>query len=87
VPAAADALAPLPTIPALGRQVVQNAEVLFVAVKPQYVAPVLSEARPYLTDRHVIVSIAAGITVDKVGGGGGRGRGGGMGEGGGKGGA
>lgn len=47
-------------------EVVQNAEVLFVAVKPQYVAPVLSEARPYLTDRHVIVSIAAGITVDKL---------------------
>ncbi|KAI8476528.1 MAG: pyrroline-5-carboxylate reductase [Monoraphidium minutum] len=47
-------------------EVVHNADVLFVAVKPQYVAPVLEEARPFLTDRHIIVSIAAGITLEKL---------------------
>lgn len=47
-------------------EVVHNADVLFVAVKPQYVSAVLTEARPHLTDRHVVVSIAAGITVDKL---------------------
>lgn len=48
-------------------KVVHDADVLFVAVKPQYVSAVLAEARPHLRDRHVIVSIAAGITVEKVG--------------------
>lgn len=39
---------------------------LFVAVKPQYVHTVLSEARPHLTERHLVVSIAAGITVAQL---------------------
>lgn len=47
-------------------KVVHNADVIFVAVKPQYVAAVLAEARPHLTDRHVLVSIAAGITVAQL---------------------
>ena len=46
-------------------QVAQNSEVLFVAVKPQYVSVVLKEIRPVLTEQHTIVSIAAGITVEK----------------------
>ncbi|KAG2490355.1 hypothetical protein HYH03_011157 [Edaphochlamys debaryana] len=46
--------------------VARNADVLFVAVKPQHVAQVLSEVRPVLTESHTIVSIAAGITVDKL---------------------
>ncbi len=37
-----------------------------MAVKPQYVATVLTEIKHLLTDRHVIVSIAAGIPVDKL---------------------
>ena len=45
-------------------QVVNNADVLFVAVKPQVVKSVLTEARPFLGTNHTIVSIAAGITVD-----------------------
>lgn len=44
----------------------RNADVLFVAVKPQYVSSVLQEARPHLTDRHVIVSIAAGVTLERL---------------------
>lgn len=46
--------------------VARNSEVLFVAVKPQVVGQVLAEVRPVLTERHVIVSIAAGITIDKL---------------------
>lgn len=47
-------------------EVAQNADVLFVAVKPQYVATVLQEARPFLGPNTTIVSIAAGITVPKL---------------------
>ena len=51
-------------------QVVQSADVIFVAVKPQYVSVVLAEVAPHLQDRHTIVSIAAGVTLHslKVGG-------------------
>lgn len=45
---------------------VQESEVVFVAVKPQYVAPVLKEVRPHLTDNHTIVSIAAGKTLSSL---------------------
>jgi len=46
--------------------VAKNCEVLFLAVKPQYVSVVLQEVRHTLTDNHTIVSIAAGITIDKL---------------------
>lgn len=46
-------------------QVASNADVLFVAVKPQHVGQVLSEVRTVLTPNHTIVSIAAGITIEK----------------------
>ncbi len=36
-----------------------------MATKPQVVGQVLAEVRPVLTERHVVVSIAAGITIDK----------------------
>lgn len=48
------------------KQVVQRSEVIFVAVKPQYVVPVLREVAPSLTDRHLVVSIAAGITLQSL---------------------
>ena len=44
-------------------QVVEESDVVFLAVKPQYVASVLKEVRPHLTDSHTIVSIAAGKTL------------------------
>ena len=47
-------------------QVVQAADVIFVAVKPQYVGVVLREVAPHLQDRHTIVSIAAGITLQSL---------------------
>ena len=45
---------------------VTNADVIFIAVKPQYVSVVLREVRPHLSDRHIIVSIAAGITLQSL---------------------
>jgi pyrroline-5-carboxylate reductase len=47
-------------------QLAESSDVLFVAVKPQYVHSVLSEISVVLTDRHVVVSIAAGVTLDKM---------------------
>ena len=44
-------------------QVVKGADIIFLAVKPQFVAPVLKEVRQHLTDKHTIVSIAAGKTL------------------------
>lgn len=41
----------------------QNSDIVFIAVKPQYVSTVLTEIRPVLADRHVLVSIAAGVTM------------------------
>lgn len=47
-------------------QVAKNADVIFISVKPQYVATVLAEVKPVLEDRHVIISIAAGITIERL---------------------
>lgn len=44
-------------------QVAQNADVLFMSVKPQYVAPILQDIKSTLSHNHVIVSIAAGVTI------------------------
>lgn len=34
-----------------------------MSVKPQYVAPILQDIKPNLTQDHLIVSIAAGVTI------------------------
>lgn len=47
-------------------QVVANSDVIFVAVKPQYVSLVLTEVRPVLSPNSVIVSIAAGVTLETL---------------------
>ena len=55
---------PMPTAPSPHTpQVVQDADIIFIAVKPQYAATVLKEVRPVLAPTTVIVSIAAGVTV------------------------
>lgn len=41
-------------------------DVIFIAVKPQYVAVVLKECKQHLQDHHVIVSIAAGVTLQTM---------------------
>lgn len=39
---------------------------VFVAVKPHLVPLVLNEISPHVTDRHIIVSIAAGVTLATI---------------------
>ena len=39
---------------------------LFVCVKPYGVKPLLAELAPVLTERHLIVSIAAGVTLADI---------------------
>jgi pyrroline-5-carboxylate reductase len=46
--------------------VAQSSDVIFIAVKPQYVAPVLMEIAPHLTETSIIVSIAAGVTLQTI---------------------
>lgn len=44
-------------------EVVCGSDVVFIAVKPHMVPHVLNEISPHITDRHIIVSVAAGITL------------------------
>ncbi|XP_062251082.1 pyrroline-5-carboxylate reductase 3 isoform X1 [Platichthys flesus] len=44
-------------------EVVSGSDVIFVAVKPHLVPLVLSEISQHVTDRHIIVSVAAGVTL------------------------
>ena len=43
------------------------ADILFLAVKPQYYEDVLAEIKDALSDRQIIVSIAPGKTLDWIG--------------------
>jgi pyrroline-5-carboxylate reductase len=44
----------------------ESAEVVLLAVKPQVMDGVLAELAPVITDRHLVVSIAAGITTATI---------------------
>ncbi|XP_020492902.1 pyrroline-5-carboxylate reductase 3 [Labrus bergylta] len=44
-------------------EVVCGSDVVFVAVKPHLVPRVFSEVSQFITDRHIIVSVAAGVTL------------------------
>lgn len=46
--------------------VLDAADVLVLAVKPQTMAAVLNDLRPRLADRHLVVSIAAGVTLAQL---------------------
>jgi len=44
-------------------EVVRSSDVVILAVKPHHVGPVLDELKPYLSDSHLLVSIAAGVKI------------------------
>lgn len=47
-------------------EVVGRSDVVFVAVKPHLVPLVLSEISEHVTKRHIIVSVAAGVTLSTI---------------------
>lgn len=48
------------------KQLTENCNIIVPAVKPPFVADVLSEITNVLTSNHLILSIAAGITMDQI---------------------
>ena len=47
-------------------EVMKFARVIILAVKPDQVAGVLAEIKPHCTENHLLVSIAAGVTLAKL---------------------
>ncbi|XP_072176115.1 pyrroline-5-carboxylate reductase 1, mitochondrial-like [Diadema setosum] len=45
-------------------ELVKNADTIFLAVKPTVAGRVLEEVAPHITRDHLVVSLAAGITID-----------------------
>lgn len=43
-----------------------TADIIFIAVKPQYVSVVLNEISSELTENSLIVSIAAGVSLESL---------------------
>ena len=52
----------IPTV-ATNAEVAAACDVLVLAVKPQVMGAVLAEVRPHVAGRHLVVSIAAGVTL------------------------
>lgn len=50
----------------VNKEVVDFAHLIILAVKPYKLLEVLKEIKPYLTKDHVIVSIASGVTLNKI---------------------
>ena len=50
-------------ITASNPEVLKFAEVLILAVKPDQVAPLLAEVRGHFTEKHLLISVAAGVTL------------------------
>jgi len=46
--------------------VVKNCNVLILCVKPNIISPVLNEISQYITKDHLVISIAAGITINQL---------------------
>src|SRR5207237_5587183 len=49
-------------VSALNGEIIQRSEVVVLAVKPQNMSGLLAEIQPAVTPKHLLVSIAAGIT-------------------------
>jgi pyrroline-5-carboxylate reductase len=49
------------------KEIAAKSDVLVLAVKPQTMAAVLAELRPVVAARHLVISIAAGITLRQLG--------------------
>lgn len=47
-------------------EVVKNSKIILFAVKPFVLRDVLNEIKPYITKEHVILSIAAGISIETI---------------------
>src|SRR3954451_7527391 len=47
-------------------EVARFASILVLAVKPDQVAGVLHEIQPVFTEKHLLISIAAGVTLSKL---------------------
>jgi pyrroline-5-carboxylate reductase len=47
-------------------ELVEHADVVLLAVKPQIMAPVLREIAPALAPRHLLISIAAGVSTARI---------------------
>ena len=54
------------TIAANGLEVLSRSEVIFLAVKPQHMSGVLADLRTAVTPQHLIVSIAAGVSLTRL---------------------
>jgi len=54
------------TIAPSNREVLAKSDVVFLAVKPQQMSAVLAEIRPAVERRHLVVSIAAGISLKSL---------------------
>lgn len=51
---------------AFNPDVLKFAPVILLAVKPDHVTEVLVEARPHFTERHLLISIAAGVPIPRL---------------------
>ena len=54
------------TVHATNAPVIAAAELLVLAVKPQVMAEVLAELRPLVSPKHLLVSVAAGVTLKQL---------------------
>lgn len=47
-------------------EVVKQSEIILLAVKPFVLKDVLTEIKPFITEKHTVLSIAAGISIDTI---------------------